>query len=84
MVWPRKGWLRSFDHAKPHILNDLCGVYRERSNARTLSVPRDQSVPHPRLSGHTVADESETITVTLTVSADTAVGEEYDGVTTDI
>jgi hypothetical protein len=31
-----------------------------------------------------VADESETITVTLTVSADTAVGEEYDGVTTDI
>jgi hypothetical protein len=28
-----------------------------------------------------VSDESETVTVTLTVTADTAVGEEYDGVT---
>ena len=29
----------------------------------------------------TVADEDETLTVTLTVTADTAVGEEYEGVT---
>ena len=29
----------------------------------------------------TISDESETITVTLTVAADNAIGEEYDGVT---
>jgi len=47
MGWPRKGWLRSFEHDKLHIQHDLCGVYNKHSDARTLSVPRDQRVHHP-------------------------------------